>query len=257
MSKPNINRVNYKALRRDEQHSFNNRVLHILDTTCGACGKPYSEFKAAAEQFGTILHNKGFATSLSLEEYDRKADDAWRGLDAQIAASRKHPKEEVRKAAQVVNDVFSKTANPTNLNYDQEYGALSVLLSQLNALDHSVLVTARIDEYVDYLGECVCDFMEASKKSIDAKSKQQIGALQTVSQDCYKSWQNLAKYLEAMVIADALPGASDAIDQLNAMNASIKRRLEARKSNKIDDATINIVELEDGSKFGEIHKTDN
>lgn len=253
MSKPSINRINYKALRRDEQHSFNNRVLHILDTTCGACGKPYSEFKTAAEQFGGILHERGFVTSFSLDEYDRKADDAWRGLDAQIEASRKHPREEVKKAAQVVNDVFSKTANPTNLNYDQEYGALSVLLSQLNAIDRSVLVAARVDEYVDYLGKCVNDFMEASQKSIDAKSKQQIGTILSASQNCYKAWQNLVKYLEAMVIADALPGASDAIDQLNAMNATIKRRLETRKSNKTDDANINIVELEDGSQFGEIH----
>jgi len=255
MSKLSIHRVNYKALRRDEQHSFNNRVLHILDTTCGAFGKPYSEFKNAAEQFGGILHDKGFVTSLSLEEFDRKADDAWRGLDAQITASTKHPKEDVRKAAQTVNDVFSKTANPTCMNFDQEYGALSVLLSQLNAMDHSVLVAARVDEFVEYLGECVHDFIEASKQSIDVKSKQQIGAIQSAAQVSYKAWQNLVKYLEAMAIADELPGVSDAIDQLNAMNSSIKRRLEARKSNKSDnanEANVNIVELEDGSKFGVI-----
>ena len=49
-----------------------------------------------------------------------------------------------------------------------------------------------------------------------------------------------------------LAGSSDAIDQLNALNTAIKRRLEARKSNKNDDANVNIVDLEDGSKFGEI-----
>ena len=151
MSKQNISRISYTALRRDEQHSFNNRVLHILDTSCGACGKPYDDFKSAAEKFGALLHEKGFATSLSLEDYDRKADEAWRGLDAQISASRRHPKEDVRNAAQTVNDVFSKTSNPTNLNYDQEYGALSVLLSQLNAMDRTVLVLARVDEYVSLI----------------------------------------------------------------------------------------------------------
>ena len=82
---------------------------------------------------------------------------------------------------------------------------------------------------------------------IDTKSKQQTGAIKTVSQTCYKTWQNLAKYLEVMVIADALPGASDAIDQLNAMNATIKRRLDARKSNKTDDTSVNIVDQTDSS----------
>lgn len=44
---------------------------------------------------------------------------------------------------------------------------------------------------------------------------------------------------------DELPGASDAIDQLNAMNTTIKRRLDARKSNKTETENINIVETED------------
>ena len=256
MNKPNICRVNYAALRREEQHSFNQRIMRILDTTCGACGKPYEEFKAATELLASLMHEKGFVTSLSLEEYDRKADEAWRGLSDQISASLRHPKDAVREAAQTVYHVFSKTSNPTNLNYDQEYGALSILLSQLNALDKSILESARVDEYVDYLDQCVAEFIEASKKTIDAKSKQQIGAIKDASLNCYKLWQNLAKYLEAMALADALPGVNDAIDQLNTLNTGIKRRLEARKSNKAegkeDDASVNIVELEDGSKFGVI-----
>ena len=55
----------------------------------------------------------------------------------------------------------------------------------------------------------------------------------------------------------SLPGSTEAIDQLNALNTAIKRRLEARKLNKATgkeyEASVNIVELEDGSKFGEIH----
>ena len=95
--------------------------------------------------------------------------------------------------------------------------------------------------------ECVQNFIDASKKSIDAKSKQQVGALKNAVMACYKAWQNLAKYLEARSIADALPGVQDAIDQLNAMNTSIKRRFEARKSSKTDDNTDNIVEMDDNT----------
>jgi hypothetical protein len=173
--------------------------------------------------------------------------------DLQIQASMKHPESAVREAAKAVYDVFSKTPNPTQLNYDDEYGALSVLLSQLGAMDADVLKAARVIEYVDYLGRCVQEFIDASKKSIDVKSKQQVGVLKNAVMTCYKSWQNLAKYLEVMSMANALPGVQDAIDQLNAMNTSIKRRLEARKTNKSDDASINIVEMEDGSVGGVIH----
>ena len=82
------------------------------------------------------------------------------------------------------------------------------------------------------------------------------GLIKAAATECFKAWQDLAKYLELMDSLDSLPGASEAIDQLNAMNTVIKRRLEARKSNKAegkeDDASVNIVELEDGSKFGVI-----
>ena len=73
---------------------------------------------------------------------------------------------------------------------------------------------------------------------------------------CHKAWQNLAKYLEAMSLAEALPGVDDAIDQLNAMNAAIKRRLNVRKTSQAnegeEEANVNIVDLEDESKLGQI-----
>ena len=90
-----------------------------------------------------------------------------------------------------------------------------MLLSQLKAIDSAVLETARVDAYIAYLDMCVHDFVEASKKSIDAKSRQQVGALRSAVQLCHKALQNLAKYLEAMSLAEALPGVDDAIDQLN------------------------------------------
>ena len=233
MSKENIIvRVQMMALRKDEIHSFNSRVLGILNETCGACGKPYSDFKAAAEQYERILHDKGFSESLSLEEYDRRADEAWRGLDMQLSASVRHPREEVRKAAEQVKAIWDKTPNPTNLNYDQEYGALSILLSQVNAIERSVLIIARVDEYVDYLGVCVNEFILASKRVMDLRANQQAGTLKEAAQNCYKTWQNLAKYIEAMANAEALPRAEEAIGKLSLMNTQIKRKLDIRKNDR-------------------------
>ena len=63
-------------------------------------------------------------------------------------------------------------------------------------------------------------------------------------------------YLEAMSLAEALPGVNDAIDQLNAMNAAIKRRLNVRKTSQANEgeaeANVIIVELEDESNLGQI-----
>ena len=250
-------KLNYKMLRREEQHSFHDRVLQILLGTCGKCGEAYERFEAAAKQFDALLTNKALAPSLSLMELDSVADAAWSSLNAQVQASLIHPRADVREAAARVNAIFSRTPNPTNLNYDQEYGALKTLLSQLATLDAETLKAAWVAEHVAALQTAVENFVIASANKVDALSKKQSGEIKAAETVCYKAWQDLAKYLEIMDSLGELPGSADAIDQLNAMNTGIKRRLEARKSNKAagkaDEACANIVELEDGSKFGEIH----
>ena len=237
-----ILRIDYKAMRREEQHSFHDRVLQIVLNTCGKCGKAYERFEAAAIAFDKQLADKALAPSLSLVELDTIADNAWSSLYLQIRASLVHPRQSVRDAAEKVNDIFSKTPNPTALNYDEEYCALRTLLSQLATLDTETLKAALVDEHIQALQTAVEDFVTASTSKVDALSKKQTGIIKAISDECFKAWQDLAKYLELMVSLDALPGASDAIDQLNTMNTTIKRRLDARKSNKAEDAIANVVE---------------
>ncbi len=252
-----VSRIAYKTLRQEEQHSFHDRVLQIVLNTCGKCGKAYDRFEAAAVTFDKLLTDKALAPSLSLVELDDIADSAWSSLNLMLRACMVHPRASVREAASKVNDIFSKTPNPTALNYDEEYGALRTLLSQLATIDAETIKAALVDEHIQALQTAVENFVVASTSKVDALSKKQTGVLKDASTECFKAWQDLAKYLELMDSLDSLPGASDAIDQLNAMNNAIKRRLEVRKANKAsgkdDDAQVNIIELEDGSKFGEIH----
>lgn len=242
-----IIRLDFPHLRREEQHSFHDRVLQIVLNTCGKCGKAYDRFEAAAITFDKLLTDKALAPSLSLVELDNIADSAWSSLNLQIRASLVHPRQTVRDAAEKINDIFSKTSNPTMLNYDEEYGALRTLLSQLATIDVETLKAALVDEHIQALQTAVENFVTASASRVDALSKKQTGMLKAAATECYKAWQDLAKYLELMDSLDSLPGASDAIDQLNALNSTIKRRLEARKANKAsgkdDDAKVNIVEL--------------
>lgn len=249
-----IIRFNHTHLRREEQHSFHDRVLQIVQNTCGKCGRAYDRFEEAAIAFDKLLTDKALAPSLSLVELDDIADSAWSSLNLMIRACLVHPRQSVRDAASKVNEIFSKTPNPTMLNYDEEYGALRTLLSQLASLDAEVLRAALIEEHIAALRKAVEDFVTASAIKVDTLSKKQTGLMKAAATDCYKAWQDLAKYLELMDSLDGLPGASDAIEQLNAMNTAIKRRLEARKINHANDAKgdINIVEQEDGSTYGEI-----
>ncbi len=246
-----IQRFKFNMLRREEQHSFNDRVLQILHNTCGTDFKVYERFEAAARTFDNQIADQTLNSVQSLASYDAVADNAWSSMNLQLKASLVHPRPSIRAAAEEVNAIFSKTPNPTNLNYDQEYGSLRTLLTQLATLPEETLKTALVDEHFKALRDAVDAFTLASIERIDALSKKQNGLLKAASNDCYKAWLDLAKYLELMLSIDELPGSGEAIDQLNILILGIKRRLSARSKS---DATpsSNIVAEEIAAESAQI-----
>jgi len=237
-----IVRVDYLHLRREEQHTFNEKVLQIVLDTCGECGLPYQKMSEASAEFNRLLGEKVQNTKLSLMDLDSVADSAWYSLNMQIRASLVHPRASVREAASKVEEIFSQTPNPTNLNYDQEYGSLRTLLMQLSSLDASVLRAALVNEHVAALQAAVDAFCEASTEKVKALSLKQAGALKTAINNCFQAWTSLAKYLELMDQLNGLAGAGNAIELLNIMNRGIKQRLEQRsKSSSADDSVNNVV----------------
>ena len=110
-----IQRFKFNMLRREEQHSFNDRVLQILHNTCGTDFKVCERFKAAARTFDNQIADQTLNSVQSLASYDAVADSAWSSMNLQLKASLVHPRPSIRAAAEEVNAIFSKTPNPTNL----------------------------------------------------------------------------------------------------------------------------------------------
>jgi len=231
-----ITRIIYRSLRRDEQRSFNRRIMRVIEETFGADTKHYVEFKANADRFAELLSNKGYIESTSLVDLDKVADNAWTALYYQLQASMRHPREEVRLAAQTVNDVFEKIKKPINLNYDQEYGALQTLLDMLAQLDPTILAVSLVDEYVAHLAHSVDAFIKANNAVDDIKSQSMTGEIKEAANGCNNSWNALCKYIEAMAELDN-ECAQRAAKRLDTITSAIKTRLSMRKSTK-DSANI-------------------
>ncbi len=225
-----ITRFVYRNLRREEQHTFHNFVTKIIETTCGPCGKVYEAFVESAHHFDYLLQGKASKESLSLAILDYAADEAWVGLSLQIQASLKHPMASVREAAAAVDAIFSQTPNPTRLNYDQEYGTLATLLAQLRQIDLETRQTALVEVYIQYLSDCVDTFVDAAHNVNDLRSKQTAGEFKEAVEQCNKSWNALAKYLEAMHTAEALNHGAECIAQLDTLCKRIKTRMALRSA---------------------------
>ena len=240
-----IIRFNYNKLYRGEQRMFNQQVIRIVKSNCGDCGKPLNQFIAADEQFSAKLLEWNLRESISRNEEDDSIDRSWKGLRYQIKASQSLP--ELQEAADIIAEVFDRTPNPTALSYENEAGAITSLVDALNAVGEEKLEAAHVLKHVRYLESCLKKFIQAHEAKIEAQSHYKTGEIQKAMKNCYDTWQDLAKYLEAMSIAEMLPGADEAIRQLNAMNRKIKSGISRRlKSSSAKDAEKNILFDENG-----------
>lgn len=227
-----IQRIDYKRLRREEQHSYNHDALRIIDQTCGPCGKLYEAYRRAVSVFDEALIQKALQPSRSLADHDAAADGAWVGLQYRIKAGLYLPR--TKEAAAKVDAIFSQTSNPTHLGYAQAYGAMRTLLSQLGALGDETLIEADVKEHVDYLQSCVDNFLAKRSELMTAHSSGRIGEISVSVKECAQSWQTLAGYIESMANAEALDHADETVAQLNSMTLLYKARIEARLNNDDD-----------------------
>jgi len=236
-SNTKIVKINYRILKRSEELMFHRLTLQIIDNCCGtATGVLLEQYRDACNVFASLMHDKAFVPSMSLNDYDIAADAAWTSLNAQAQASTLHPYDEVREAGQKVADVINLHGNPIHLSYNEEYGVLGTLIAQLRTLGNDILEKALVKPHFDKLVESYNLFMLASEAKADNKSKQAAGQMKESSEQCYACWKRLAQYLEAMGNANALPGAHDAIARINVVLTPVKTRLVARKASKIDDS---------------------
>ena len=227
-----LTRIPYRQLYRAEQITLNRAVTDCLLQTCGACGKPYDRFFAASRDLKALATKKTQVGSKSLSTLDKRADDAWNAYKQQLKASLMHPYAEVVEAAKIIEPVFNSVSNPTKLNYDREYGALSILLEGLKKLDPQVIERAMLMPHFKALHEAVENFVQAQKEQLQGKVDQPKNELEEAEKACASAFSELMSYIEVKAKADELQNGEGAIALLNALFAGIEKRLKHRETLK-------------------------
>ena len=247
MATPTVTSFGITRLRRAELVSFHRRVLGILETTYATSTPLIDALKDAAKRYESLLQIKDFDEQISLEEYDRVADYAWRALKAQITASLMHPDEAVIAAATKVDAIFSKTPDPTNENYDSEYAKLSKLVAQLQTIDEADRHLAAIEPFLTRLESAVSDFYEAANRATHAKAQKNNGEVKSAVKECHEAWRKLTCFLEYRAAIEDDEEAVRSIGVLNAMLNPVKTRLNQRYGKNADKNSPDITFTDDPS----------
>lgn len=225
-----IQRIPYKSLNRNEQYSFNLRILLIFTKFCGQFGKSYDLFKAAADELSYCMQLQQNKESHSLSALDKNTDEMYMALSHQVSASKAHPYPEVREAGQHVAAVFDRFKNPTRKTHDNAYGTLRLLIEALEELDSADLEKALVKPYIAQLKENTHAFTVAQDEILENKNTQKAHNMAAAVKACSSAWSDLADALESAAENNFVDGAADVIDQINVMNKEINIRLDARKT---------------------------
>jgi hypothetical protein len=153
-------------------------------------------------------------TSDDVEDADDEADNVWRGMSYELKAGALSLKNVRRDASRLIQGIFDKYGDPTELEYEKEYAILANLLEDLKELDVAVLGNARMKDWVEDLEECCRHFnlMNSIENSITDDEEDQNQAFAEVRQ----AYGEMMSMIAMMDKDDAL---NKAIENINALIA--------------------------------------
>ncbi len=119
-----------------------------------------------------------------------------------------------RDASRLIQSIFDKYGDPTELEYEKEYAILANLLEDLKDLDVAVLGNARMKDWVEDLEECCRHFnlMNSIENSITDDEEDQNQAFAEVR-------QAYAEMMSMIAMMDKDDALNKAIENINALIA--------------------------------------
>ncbi len=230
--------IRLSALRVDEVSGFFGRLVSMM----GACPSipqilGYLELVAALNNYNTARSRSRVVFSLS--DKDTRADQAWQGLNMYLRACVYHYDESKRADAIKVKSVFDTIANPTTLNYDQEYGALTALLGKLDDLPPELLKAIDAQPWVENLRTRVADFYAASNEQAESKLTVKVGEVKELRTALNNAWYDVKQSLEYMSDRVKDSEIQKLVGKINLFIEGTKQKLAQRSSAKGGDETSN------------------
>ncbi len=229
-----LSSVRYQALRVDEVSGFFGRILAVLAVAQGA------EKILCRDAFEIALKNYKVARSRErvlsvLGEKDTLADQAWQALNYHLRACALHYDESKRESALRIKAVFDSVPNPMNLNYNQEYGALTTLLGKLDDIPDSVVDDIDARPWIEHLRRRVQDFFDASESQAAARGAVEVGEVKRMRTALFKAWADVKQSIEYMhnIAHDA--DMTALIQKLNVYLDAAQQMLNQRKNRQAID----------------------
>ena len=228
-----INNLDIKSLRNDEDFGFQSRVLALaVSLLTQEADKPVvAAYQTALTAFDEALKqtSKNSRTE-AVAAADAEVDRLYTGMTLYLRSLTYHPTEGIRTAAESVLVIIDKYGKLTHLPYNQQYGALQNSMQELNALDGETLATLVLDDWLAALTDAVGTFQAARNSQTAEQSQYQVGLVKDTRTAADTAYKQFTASVNAFAIAFGEANYAGFISQMNVMIADIQAELKARKT---------------------------
>lgn len=224
--------------------SLREMTKHALASYCSEVERhiqgllPYED-KALCDTFTARLNEYKAQLASTVETFgeeimdaDRRADQAWWAINAQLQINIIHYDDEIRLAARAVKDVFQTIDNPTALSYAEEYSKLEALLTKLSEIPAETLKLAMVDGWIEELRRRVDEFNDLRSAKTSKRAKSETGVSQKTRQALSEAYKTLIDKLNGKLCLSEHGAYQDIAQHINALIDSNRALRKAKKTAK-------------------------
>ncbi len=238
-----INTIDLLHLTNEDAYGFMNEVARQLNDVCKKQPDACKEFIDSLSAYNEVLKgDNDLTTSKELNMTDAAADKCWRAFNQYLNAMLSHPKEDVRNAATVLYDVFSKYENPTNKSFATEYGIMERLIDDLNHVPLDIRLRSGAQCWIEDLDTKCRAFTEMYKFRVQEQSNKVPGGIKTSKLDTIAAYREMIKVINALLIVAPTAELEAFATYINAL---IDQKRIVQKAIKTRNANAKITQIED------------
>ncbi len=232
MKETEIKNIFLRDLRSEEDFGFQTKILELTTNVTVETDQPIIQSYAnAVNAWDEVLkiEQKNSHTA-AVHAADERADNAWRKANAQAKLLTEYPIEEKRTVAEQAYAIIQKYGDITGMAYNQEYGNMKNLLTELQAMGEEKLTLIDLKVWVDEMQAAYDDYILHSLAQAHEDGDKKKGITNQHRTETDDAYYALIKRINAGAEYNGPEPYVAFIDAVNALIDAAKTTISARKT---------------------------
>lgn len=214
-----INQSNFSKFSNNEAYAFHMSVADLakeiqkpeVQDIIQKHGEAFEAFKAAINKTG------GESAATLAKKADEDRDNGWVGAHAYLRCMANYcPDHQMKSAAAVLLNIFTKYGNPTDLSYTAETSVLDNLIQDIETKGEAI-ASAQFDLWLNHLKSMHLNYVSLAKEKNAQSAQKVVGAVKAARIQCENAYGQMAALVNAFILISNGDELNDFARQVNGL----------------------------------------